>query len=108
MPKYEEGQVICLSLETLFEHINKKSDENTVYLTNGSIVCSSEESTQEKYYDLFNAVGELVCCDGEECRIDQICEEVFHFVNDNGEEPSSFTLTLEEVGIASFMSPDQK
>jgi len=85
------GRNICISVKTLYD----------LYGTNLKY-CTI--STKEKgYYDLKTEEAGIVCMDGETCTIlSEINNEII-LVNENGETPTTFRLTREELEVASFV-----
>ena len=55
-----------------------------------------------EHYDLRNNNGDLVCMDGEEVEVIWESEDAVTFLNENGEEPTKFTLSRTEYETAVF------
>ena len=94
MLKLKEGQSISVGVKALYE--SKSSP------TNGEIIPDYDEKGKLNYYDLYNEKGELFCCDGETCCVDQIGEYLITLRNDEGESTVYFTITEDEGEIAIF------
>lgn len=89
-----EPKVIGISVKTLYEQYGDT-------LTMGFIEKWKEDG--KTYYDLYNSDGVLACCDGEEWPVEEEGEDLVTFrAKDADGEPVRFSLTQEELGVASF------
>lgn len=94
MVNFKEGQEVTVSVKTLYD--------DGVPLEYGSIIPDYDENGKLMYYDLYNEDGELACCDGETCRIEQVGVALITLVNNDGESTVRLTLTRPEAEIALF------
>lgn len=85
----------CVSTEALYDKFGD-------YLPSGNrIEVSCDNGTC--YYDLRDEYGNLVCMDGEECKVVyELSSRMYKFTNENGELDTTFYLTKEEVDQAIF------
>lgn len=79
--------------------LNALYDEFHGELSNGIIERTIEGKTE--YYDLY-VNNQLVCMDGETCIIIEENENNFVLSNSDGEQVITFTLTNEEMKVATF------
>lgn len=89
----------CISFETLYN--------NGVYKTKNNYIIEHTEQDYMRvhtdYYDLYAPNNELVCQDGDECKILKIDDKGYYLHSiDDPNEDSFFILTKEEFGIATF------
>ena len=69
-----------------------------------SVECTSGESEDPYYFDLYNRNGELACMDGESCTLSRINGDgSLEFENKEGESSVSFTLSREEADAGIFI-----
>lgn len=98
-----ENKNVCLSIKALYEAHNDGvlTYTDVLYETDRYI-----DGEVTEYYDLRSKDGDLVCMDGEEVTITDETEATITFLNENGEQPATFTLTREEYETALFKEPD--
>lgn len=68
-------------------------------------LCSIRKSKPngQVYYDLYNEDGEMACCDGEECVIEEDSGVLVTFLSEGTDGGTvRFTLTHEELAVATF------
>lgn len=81
--------IITLSVQSLFEEYNSKLTYVTIERT---------VSENQEYYDMY-CNGDLVCMDGESCKIINRENGNVTLLNEEGERPRTFVLTEEELGL---------
>lgn len=91
---YEEGREVSVNVKSLYE-----MEEKISY----GVVVPDYEDGQYDYYDLYNARGELACCDGEKCTIEYADRETVVLSNNDGKENVYFQLTTKEADQAIYM-----
>lgn len=96
MTDFRAGQEVTISVKALYD--------SGIPLEYGSIVLDHDENRKPMYYDLYNEDGELACCDGETCRIEQVGVDLITLVNNDGESTVYLTLTRPEAEIAVFQN----
>lgn len=82
---------ICISVKSLFERYGEKLTYCTISRDDGN------------YYDLQTEEAGTVCMDGEVCLIIEENEDEITLTNSDGEIPTTFNLTREEFGIATYI-----
>lgn len=97
----EKTKVIETTEEPVAISVKALYDMYGPNLTLGTI--KKHKSNGETYYDLYNEDGELACCDGEEWPMEENGGYLVTFLTD-GPDGSAvrFTLTQEELGVATF------
>lgn len=92
MIEFKEGQRVTVSVHALYD--------SGIPLEYGRIEVETDDKW--RYYDIYNEDGELACCDGEECMIEQVGAVLITLVNGYGESTVRLTLTRPEAEIALF------
>ena len=82
---------LCISVQSLHKHFGKQ------------LSYCSIATDDEGHFDLRTPSFGIVCMDGEECEIEKKEKGVVHIVNQNGEQPAHFRLTLNEFTAAFFL-----
>lgn len=98
----------AVSLKTLWEHLKGKptADGYQIVVTtsnadwDGSYPAPNHEDLDSAYFDLCGPDG-CVCCDGEECCYEKHGDR-YILTNNESETTTTFTLTEEEFGVATF------
>lgn len=97
-----------VSLLTLWKHLkgNHTAHGYQIVVTtsaenwDGSYPAPDEKLLDSAYFDLCDTDG-CVCCDGEECLFEKKGHD-YVMTNNEGETTTTFTLTEEEFGVATF------
>lgn len=79
---------LCISVQSLHKHFGKQ------------LSYCSIATDDEGHFDLRTPSFGIVCMDGEECEVEKKEEGMVHLVNQNGEQPAHFRLTLNEFTAA--------
>lgn len=98
-----------ISLLTLWKHLkgNHTAHGYQIVVTtsaenwDGSYPAPNEKLLDSAYFDLCGTNGCCVCCDGEECLFEKNGHD-YVITNNEGETTTTFTLTEEEFGVATF------
>ena len=83
---------VSVSLMSLYEKFNG-------VLNSGIIEKTIDGETE--YFDLF-VNNQLVCMDGEACKVIEVNDDNIVLVNDYGEQNYPFTLTIDEMKVGVY------
>lgn len=86
-------KIVSVSLQALYNHFKGQ-------LNNGIIEKTIDGETE--YYDLF-VNNQLVCMDGEMCKVIEENNNGSVLLNSNGEQDFTFTLTTVEMKVGTFI-----
>lgn len=92
--EFQIGNEVCISTQALYEKYGEKLSECRINI---------DETEKCTYYDMQNAKGQVCCMDGETVSIEGVDDRFVTFVNEEGESPIHFRLTLEETRTATLL-----
>lgn len=91
------GMEVCLNIQSLYKEIGEDLEFTTIEFTP-----SEDSNSSHEYYDLYNSDRVLACMDGEDVMVVEDYGDTLVLLNDNGNIPVKFELTLSEFKISAF------
>lgn len=95
----------CLDLKALFDARVGRTDDDYAYCKFGIIEATRDSSDYDRYYDFCRIGISNLCCDGEQCKLVKVENDILTFISDGNMYEENikdyyFQLTKEEAEIA--------